>query len=276
MQPYRHLLMALLTISLTACVAASNRPPPPRASVTPPVYQNRAPSPEPRMEQAREQPNPQLVREIEELWRTFPGKTGIAVKRIDGDWEFGFRPDEYFPQQSVSKLWVAMTLLDKVDQGKASLSDTIRIGKEDLTVFHQPMAAEVQRNGAVTKSVYTLLEMALASSDNTANDSLLRHAGGPEAVRAFIAKHSLGKIRFGPGERLLQSGIAGMEWRQNLSYGRTFYAARAKLPVEQRQQSLEAYLADPVDGASPMAIAHALDKLARGELLSANSTCNLS
>ena len=91
-------------------------------------------------------------------------------------------------------------------------------------------------------------------------------------MRKFIAKNDLGKIRFGPGERLLQSGIAGMEWKQNLSYRRTFYAARAKVPVERRRQALEAYLADPVDGASPQAIARALDKLARGELLSENST----
>jgi beta-lactamase class A len=264
--------MILLSVSLTACVSAPNRPQPQQAKAPPPIYQNRPPSGPTRIDAAREQPNPALVREIQELWRTFPGKTGIAVKRIDGEWEFGFRSDELFPQQSVSKLWVAMTLLDKVDQGKASLSDAIRIGKDDLTVFHQPMAAEVQRNGAVTKSVYTLLEMALASSDNTANDALLRHAGGPEAVRSFVAKNSLGKIRFGPGERLLQSGIAGMEWKQDLSYGRTFYAARARIPVEQRRQSLDAYLADPVDGASPIAIARALDKLARGTLLSANST----
>ena len=265
-------MAVLLTVALASCVSTTRRPPPPQPDAAPPLYQNRAPSAPPRAERAREQPNPALVREIEELWRTFPGKTGIAVKRIDGEWEFGHRTDEYFPQQSVSKLWVAMTLLDKIDQGRASLSDPIRIGREDLTVFHQPMAAEVERNGAVTKSVYTLLEMALATSDNTANDALLRHAGGPDAVRAFIAKNSLGKIRFGPGERLLQSGIAGMEWRQNLSSGRTFYAARARIPVEQRRQSLDAYLADPVDGASPIAIARALDKLARGELLSANST----
>jgi beta-lactamase class A len=265
-------LISLLTITLTACVPASNRPAPQQSNAPPPVYQNRAPSAPTRADVAREQPNPALVREIADLWRSFPGKTGIAVKRIDGEWEFGHRSDEYFPQQSVSKLWVAMTLLDKIDQGRASLSDPIRITKDDLTVFHQPMAAEVEQNGAVVKTVYTLLEKALASSDNTANDALLRHAGGPEAVRHFIEKNSLGKIRFGPGERLLQSGIAGMEWRQNLSYGRTFYAARAKIPVEQRQQSLNAYLADPVDGASPIAIARALDKLARGELLSDNST----
>ena len=272
MAPFRHLLILLLTVSLTACVSASNRSGGPITAPSSPTYQNPAPSQTPRANVAREQPNPALVREISDLWKNFPGKTGIAVKRIDGEWEFGHRIDEYFPQQSVSKLWVAMTLLDKVDQGRASLSDPIRIGKEDLTVFHQPMAVEVEREGFVVKTVYTLLEKALASSDNTANDSLLRHAGGPDAVRKFIAKNDLGKIRFGPGERLLQSGIAGMEWKQDLSYRRTFYAARAKIPVEQRRQSLNAYLADPVDGASPLAIVRALDKLARGELLSANST----
>ena len=221
---------------------------------------------------SRDRPSPALVARLEELWRSFPGTTGIAVRRIDGDWTIGHRGDEYFPQQSVSKLWVALTLLDKIDRGEASLSDSIRIGPDDLTLFHQPIAAEVAREGAVVKSVYTLLERALASSDNTANDALLNHAGGPQAVRAFIAKNGLGKIRFGPGERLLQSGIAGMSWNQDLSKGRRFYAARARIPTDQRQRSLDAYLADPVDGASPFAIVAALDKLARGELLSENST----
>ena len=268
---FRYIFAMLLTISLTDCASGSNRPVVQQKGA-PPIYQNPAPADTPTTRSTRERPNPALVREIADLWRSFPGKTGIAVKRIDGEWEFGHRMDEYFPQQSVSKLWVAMTLLDKIDKGQASLSDPIRIGKEDLTVFYQPMAAEVEREGAVVKTVYTLLDKALASSDNTANEALLNHAGGPDAVRKFFAKHDLGKIRFGPGERLLQSGIAGVEWKQNLSYRRTFYTARANVPVERRRQALEAYLADPVDGASPQAIARALDKLARGELLSENST----
>jgi len=60
------------------------------------------PTAPPRVDNARERPNPALVREIEDLWRSFPGKTGIAIKRIDGEWEFGQRAEEYFPQQSVS------------------------------------------------------------------------------------------------------------------------------------------------------------------------------
>ena len=272
MTSFRYIWMLLLTAFLTACASGPSRPAIEQTGAVRPVYQNPAPTPPPGVNNARTRPDPALVREIADLWQSFPGKTGIAVKRIDGEWEFGHRIDEYFPQQSVSKLWVAMALLDKVDRGEASLSDAIRIGKEDLTLFHQPMAVEVERDGAVVKSVYTLLEKSLASSDNTANDVLLNHAGGPDAVRKFFAKHDLGKIRFGPGERLLQSGIAGMEWKQNLSSGRTFYAARAAVPVERRRQALDAYLADPVDGASPLAIVRALDKLARGELLSDNST----
>lgn len=268
----RFLPTMLLTTLLAACVSAPDRPAVERADAPPPIYRNPAPAAPPRADILRERPDPALVREIADLWRSFPGTTGIAVKRIDGEWEFGHRIDEYFPQQSVSKLWVAMTLLDKIDQGRASLSDAIRIDRDDLTLFHQPIAVEVEREGAVVKTVYTLLEKALASSDNTANDVLLRHAGGPDAVNRFIAKNNLGKIRFGPGERLLQSGIAGMQWTQDLSYRRKFYSARAAVPVEQRRQALDAYLADPVDGASPQAIVRALDRLARGELLSENST----
>lgn len=275
MRNLRKLAIIALTSLVAACVSPSggsgvktgdNRPrydnPPPRNN----------PAPTPQRNTYRTQPNPALVAEIADIWRSFPGKTGIAVKRIDGDWEIGQRIDEAFPQQSVSKLWVSLTLLNKIDEGRASLSDPIRIGPDDLTLFHQPLAAEVAQNGAVTKTVYTLMEQALARSDNTANDSLLRHAGGPDAVNNFIARSQLGKIQFAQGERLMQSKIAGINWDQSLSQGRRFYTARANVPVERRTQALNDYLANPYDGASPGAIVNALGKLARGELLSPNST----
>ena len=101
---------------------------------------------------------------------------------------------------------------------------------------------------------------------------LLRTVGGPSAVRAFIAKKDLGSIRFGPGERLLQSGTAGLTWQQSYSIGRNFYTARAALPMATRQAAMDRYLADPIDGASPAAIASALTRLARGTLLSPEST----
>lgn len=206
------------------------------------------------------------------LWRGFPGKTGIAVQRIDGEWALAQRGDELFPQQSVSKIWVAMTALDAVDQGRVRLDQPVLIGPEDLTLFYQPLASTVRAQGSVTMTVRELIETAITRSDNTANDSLLRTVGGPEAVRRFIAKKDLGAIRFGPGERLLQSGTAGLNWQQAYSVGRAFEQARAALPDATRKAAMDAYLANPVDGASPAAIASALTRLARGSLLSPEST----
>ncbi|MGQ3101588.1 MAG: serine hydrolase [Sphingopyxis solisilvae] len=213
-----------------------------------------------------------LAERIHFLWRGFPGKTGIAVQRIDGEWAVSQRGGELFPQQSVSKLWVAMAALDAVDQGRLRLDQQVRIGPEDLTLFYQPLAARVRSEGSVTMSVRALIDTAITQSDNTANDSLLRTIGGPATVQSFLARKNLGAIRFGPGERQLQSGIAGLSWQQSYSIGRNFETARAALPAATRQAAMDRYLADPVDGASPDAIASALTRLARGALLSPEST----
>lgn len=275
----RAIFAVLISAALAACVPSAppiaQAPPPERVQTVPPpppnVVQQEIKS-QPVVDPSRDRPNPALAAEIAQLWRSFPGRTGISVQRVDGNWVLSQRGDEYFPQQSVSKLWVTMTVLDKVDNGEISLNDTVTIRPENLTLFHQPLAARVARNGAVRETVASLIEQAITHSDNSANDALLWHAGGPEAVRAFIAKNDLGAIRFGPGERLLQSGIAGIEWRQELSEGRRFQAARAQLSYDARKSALDRYLADPIDGASPEAITDALARLARGELLSVDST----
>src|SRR3546814_17798628 len=108
------------------------------------------------------------------------------------------------PQQSVSKLWVALTVLDLRDQGRLTLDDPFTVTKADLTLFHQPVASLAGDSGYRT-TVRDLQYRAITSSDNTANDRLLSYVGGPEAVRAMNARKQSGAIRFGPGERLLQS-----------------------------------------------------------------------
>lgn len=213
-----------------------------------------------------------LQERLHSLWQGFPGKTGIAVQRIDGSWTLSERGGDLFPQQSVSKLWVAMTVLDAVDRGKLRLDQMVQIGPADLTLFHQPIADRVRAEGMVHESIGSLIQMAITHSDNSANDSLLRTVGGPVAVRAFIEAKNLGAIRFGPGERLLQSGTAGLTWDQRYSLGLAFQKARAALPDAVRTAAMQAYLANPPDGASPAAIASALTRLARGDLLSATST----
>jgi beta-lactamase class A len=222
----------------------------------------------------RRVPAPQgLVSGLDLLTRDFNGLVGVAVTSIDDGWvaanTTAVRP---LPQQSVSKLWVAMTVLDQVDQGRIRLDDPLTITRADFTLFHQPVAALVKDGVGYTSTVGEIMRRAMQMSDNTCNDKLLRLVGGPEAVREFIARKQLGAIRFGPGERLLQAGTAGLEWRPEYSFGGAFSQARARLAPEVRLAAFEAYVGDPPDGAAPAAIASALARLKRGELLSSAST----
>lgn len=277
------LAVTMSAVVLAGCVSSATFVPPPRAqqptaargpagSVTVPIGQPVRSALPGTIDPGFRRAPAGLTDRIETLWRGFPGKTGIAVQRIDGEWAIAQRGPDLFPQQSVSKLWVTLAVLDAVDQGRLSMDQRVRIGPEDLTLFHQPIAARVQSEGSVTMTVRDLIETAITHSDNTANDSLLRTVGGPAAVRAFISKNDLGAIRFGPGERLLQSGTAGLTWQQSYSRGRNFQAARAALAPATRKVAMDNYLANPVDGASPAAIASALTRLARGTLLSPTST----
>lgn len=215
---------------------------------------------------------PQLQAGIDALVRQFGGRAGAAVRAVDEGWTVESGGRQLMPQQSVSKLWVAITLLDLRDQGRARLDEPITVRPEDLTLFHQPIAYLVAKNGGYQTTVGGLLTRALTQSDNTANDRLLTYVGGPGAVRRMIAAKRLGDIRFGPGERLLQSRTAGLTWQPAFSLGGAFAAARARLSPEARTAALDAYVADPPDGAAPLAIADALSRLARGDLLSETST----
>lgn len=213
-----------------------------------------------------------LQRTLSGIAQSFDGEVGIAVTKAGCEWIAGQREDEFFPQQSVSKLWVSLAVLDAVDRGRMRLDQTISISPADLTLFNQPVRAEVLKFGRVDRPVLSLMSAALSRSDNTANDRLLWTAGGPHQVRAMLKDKGISGIRFGPGERLLQSHISGLTWRQDYSLGRNFEQARALLPAGLRQDLLENYVSDPIDGATPAGIARTLGRLATGELLSPGST----
>ena len=225
---------------------------------------------------ARAVPAPQYIRDqVNALGRAFDGRVGIAVRSVDDGWVTGWKADELHPQQSVSKLWVSIAALDAVDKRRVRLSDQITLSNSDITLFHQPIAALIRQNGAYTTSLDDLMFKAITTSDNTANDKLMRSVGGPGAVRAMIREKHLGAIRFYNGERALQSRIAGLIWSPSYSIGNAFYEARDALPAAIRKAAFNRYVEDPYDGATPNAIVAALARLKRGELLSPASTQRL-
>ena len=213
-----------------------------------------------------------LQEELVELADGFDGEVGLAVQDISTGRILHANGDELYPQQSVSKFWVALAALGEADEGDFDLAEQVTLRREDMTVFHQPLREIVRARGRFDTDYGDLLDRALTRSDNTANDRILRRIGGPETVQDFIDDAELEGIRFGTDERTKQSAIAGLEWDQDYSIGNAFFDAREEVPDAVRAASFEAYLADPIDGASPIAIAHALGQLVRGALLSSVST----
>ena len=211
---------------------------------------------------------------IRELGRSFDGEVGIAVRDVDTGFASNWHGDRFYPQQSVSKFWVALTALQRADAGQLDLDERVTVTRADLTLFHQPIAGQIGENGYTT-TLGNLMFRALTQSDNTCNDIVLRHAGGPGAVRAMLERNRLDGVRFGPGERLLQAGIAGLQWQPAFSHGNAFFAAREAVPAERRRAAFERYIDDPVDGATPNGITNGLARLQRGELLSRDSTQRL-
>lgn len=218
---------------------------------------------------------PASLRErIASLGRAFEGNAGISVVSLTDGWQADYNAATLYPQQSCSKLWVAITAMDAVDKGRISLNDKVTLGRDDLTLFHQPISAKILGGGHTT-TLGSLMFTAITESDNTANDKLMRSIGGAQAVRDMISAKGLGSIRFYEGERALQSKIAGLIWSQSYSIGDAFYKARGALPVSVRRASFERYIADPYDGAAPHSVALALARLKKGELLSPTSTQRL-
>ena len=201
-----------------------------------------------------------LKTEIDGYWKKFPGRAGIAIYTPFSDDVIGKRQTERFPQQSVSKMWVALTILEQEAAGKLSLDKRIRISRDDVVVFSQPLKNYLDGRDSFDMPLRELLAHSINASDNMANNVLLRVAGGPQAINQMLERRKVQSIRFGPGEVLLQSAIAGVEWKTEYRNGNAFKAQRSRIPMAKRKSALDAYLETPLDGAAPGTIALVLKR----------------
>lgn len=217
---------------------------------------------------------PALQARLDELVERYGEKVGIAVMDVDQEWIATVNGEDFFPQQSVSKTWVALTVLDAIDRGRLALDQDVFMTRQDRSVFHQPIVRHIGSKGFTT-DVADLLTRALTESDNAANDMLIKLVGGVEVVTSTLESKGLEGLRMGADEKRLQAMIAGVPWSDDLVLGDRFRVARANLPEYVRDHAMDTYVADPLDGATPVGIVQALAKLKRGQLLSSAGTEHL-
>jgi beta-lactamase class A len=213
-----------------------------------------------------------LQADLTRLAKGYGEPVGIAVTDVATGWTASVDGNETFPQQSVSKLWVALSVMQAVDDHKLELDQQVVLGPDDRSVFYQPMTSRIRGPNGIAVTVADLLRHALIESDNAANDKLIAEVGGAGFVTQTIAAKGLSGLAVGGTERDVQTHTAGLVWKPE--YGQTwiFKQARAALPDAVRDEALATYLANPPDGATPNGIVTALAELKRGQLLSRQST----
>jgi len=163
----------------------------------------------------------ELQKQIEQIAATAKGKVGVAAVVLESKDERGrmkdekapskgaavtntapsslnqasrpnqlflvsLNPRDHFPMQSVYKLPIGMALMKQVDAGKLKLDQKVRLTKDDYvgTASYSPIRDKYPNGTELT--VNELMGWMLRASDGTASDVLMRLAGGPEAVNAYL------------------------------------------------------------------------------------------
>lgn len=124
---------------------------------------------------------------IAELARPASGQVGAAVMVVETGRMASFHGGSHFPMQSVYKLPIGMAVLHAVDGGALKLDQPLRVAPGDLVPrgIHSPLRDRSPK-GNVDVSVRELMRLMISESDGTASDVLMRAAGGPARIAAYL------------------------------------------------------------------------------------------
>ncbi len=127
-----------------------------------------------------------LVAQIAQLADGSNGRIGVAAIDLSTGQEVAILGDQPFPMASTSKIAIAATYLEGVDQGRWSLTSEFPLL---IPVASRPFSSAVApvRPGEYM-SARDLIELMITRSSNPATDALLAAVGGPAAVNDWARR----------------------------------------------------------------------------------------
>ena len=246
--------------------------PPTRSSLAPardtlavaPVVADRSP----------EYPDTALEARLRSIVSGGPGRVAIVAKHLETGAVARVNGDALIPLLSVVKLPVALVILDEVDQGRMSLSTRVTLLSQDMHPRGE-LGDRYPRGGGPVP-LHRLLKLMIERSDNTAADALMRLVGGPPAVTEWLRKHGIHDLRVDRTERGLGNDWYGLAAGQDaMASAEDVRELRSQVPDVVHDSAALAMLVDPRDTGTAEACVHLLERLWRGELLSATMTDTL-
>jgi len=202
------------------------------------------------------------------------GRCDIAAKHLGNGAIARVNSNTRIPLLSVVKLPVAVVVLDGVDQGRWSLSTPITLLAQDM----HPRGALGDRfpRGGGPVSLYELLDVMITRSDNTSADALMRLVGGPLVVTEWLERHGIHDLRVDRTQRSLGNDWYGLApGADTMGSAEEIRELRAQVPDAVHDSAARAMLLDPRDTGTAEACVHLLERLWRGDLLSAAMTDTL-
>jgi beta-lactamase class A len=202
------------------------------------------------------------------------GTLGVAIVEVASGRSVSSRGAERFPMASVVKLPVAVVVLRRVDAGTLSLDERIPVARGDL---RPPGPVLARWTPGLSMTVGELLDDMMVASDNSAVDLLIRRLGGTGAVREGLSALGLAGIDVDATELEMLfrfRGLAGVPSDFRITPEELKKRTDA-VPAAERKKAEQAFEKNPVDVATPEALARLLVRLEKRELLSAASTDRL-
>lgn len=226
-----------------------------------------------------------LQAQIEAIAQGADVAAGIAIEHLETGAAVGVNAGRLFPMASTYKIPMAVKILERVDAGELELDTLIEFRQSDYVRWS---LAERWIGPGARLPLYSVLELMLQLSDNTATDVALRVAGGGDAVTAKLRALGVNDMIVARGTSDLLIDYFGYEpfTRMVRADGVSFSEALEEILDGDGAEAYEAFrertnddpefhaafLADPRDQATPAAMNALLKAIFEGRALSPENT----
>ena len=196
--------------------------------------------------------NPELQTQLEKLASDARGHVGAAALVLETGESVSINPHDHFPMQSVYKLPIGMAVMKQVDAGKLQLAQRVAVTKNDFVRVGQYSPIRDKNPNGAELSVSDLLRYAISESDGTASDVLMKLAGGPQVIQAYLTELKINDMIVLNTEKEI-----GHDWQTQYKNWATPEAAVALLDAlyerrglsESSQSLLLKYMTESIPGA---------------------------
>ena len=133
----------------------------------------------------------ELRQELNKIISSKNATVGISIKGIEDKDTLSINGNLKAPMISVFKFHIALAVLNKVDEGKLSLTQEFFIKKKDLHENTWSPMREDYPDGNVNLTLDKLLRYTVSHSDNNGCDILIDLVGGTKVIQKFINQQGI-------------------------------------------------------------------------------------